>query len=43
MAGARSAVIQSSPAGAISSLDARLGDHAAVADQHHMLEGEALL
>ena len=43
IAGARSAVIQSRPADADVLGDARLGDHAAVADQDHMVEVEALL
>ena len=43
IAGARSAVIQSRPADFDVLGDARLGDHAAVADQHHMAEAEALL
>ena len=34
--GARRRLIQSSPAGVSSSRDPRLGDHAAVADQHHV-------
>src|SRR5262245_42311436 len=41
IAGARRAVSQSSPAGLRSLLDARLGDHPAVADQHHPAELEA--
>jgi len=36
-------VIQSSPAGLRSSFDARLGDHAAVADHHHARKTEAIL
>jgi hypothetical protein len=42
IAGARSAVIQSRPADLMSSV-MRVGDHAAVADQHHVVEAEALL
>ena len=34
IAGARNAVIQSRPAALMSSVMTRLGDHAAVADQH---------
>ena len=43
IAGARNAVIQSSPAGCDLGIDARLRDHATIADQHHTLEREALL
>src|ERR1700712_2054394 len=42
IAGPRSAVIQSRPADLMSSV-MRAGDHAAVADQHHVAEAEALL
>ena len=38
MVGARSAVIQSRPAGFQHLLNARLGDHAAIADQHNEVE-----
>src|SRR4029077_17407702 len=41
--GARSAVIQSSPAGASSARMRRAGDHPAVPDQHHPQQAEALL
>jgi len=41
--GARSAVMKSRPAGLTVLPDPRLGDHAAVADQHHTIELEALL
>ena len=41
IAGARKAVIQSRPAGLRVS-QARLGDHAAIADQHHAFKLEAL-